>query len=180
MGNFYVNHTVRGATLDAVAKAMAGRPCIIAPAENNYVVVYDAESDTQDPEVITELGQKLSRDLNAAVLAVLNHDDDILFFQLFQNGKVTDEYDSAPGYFEGNDSGPTGGNPAKLAEAFDVEDELSIERILRGEYAFAVHRHQALAEALNLPSSSVGVGYKYIDEGELPEGLTEGDLIRIG
>lgn len=180
MGNFYVNHTIRGASLDAVAKAMVGRPCIIAPAENNYVVVYDAESDTQDAEAITGLGQKLSRDLNATVLAVLNHDDDILFFQLFQNGHVTDEYDSTPGYFEGDVSEPTGGNAANLAVVFDAEDQLAIERVLRGEYAFAVHRHQALAEALKLPECSVGFGYKYLDEGELPEGLTEDDLIRIG
>src|SRR4051812_38347463 len=147
MGNFYVNHTIRGATVDAVAKAMIGRPCIIARAENNYVVVYDAECDTQAPDVITEVGLKLSRELNATVFAVLNHDDDILQFQLFQNGEGTDEYDSSPGYFEGEYSAPTGGNVTKLAEAFDIEDELAIERILRGEYAFAVHRHQALAEA---------------------------------
>lgn len=180
MGNFYVNHTIRNTTVEAVAKVMTGRPSIIARAENNYVVVYDAESDTQDPEVITALGQKLSLDLNTTVLAVLNHDDDILFFQLFQNGQVTDEYDSCPGYFEGGDTNPTGGNATKLAEAFDVQDELAIERVLRGEYAFAVHRHQALAEALHLPECSVGFGYKYLDEGELPQGLTEHDLLRIG
>jgi hypothetical protein len=180
MGNFYVNHTVANTTVEAVAKVMIGRPCIIASAENNYVVVYDAESDTQDPEVISELGEKLSRDLNTSVFAVLNHDDDILFFQLFENGEVTDEYDSCPGYFDGGDMHPSGGDATKVAEVFDVEDELAIERVLRGEYAFAVHRHQALAEALNLPSCSVGFGYKYLEDGELPEGLAEADLLRIG
>ena len=163
MGNFYVNHTILNAAPETVAKSLTGHSAFIARGENNYVVVYDAESDTQDQQAITALGQKLSRDLNTTVLAVLNHDDDILWFQLFQDGRLTEQYDSTPGYFEGDISEPTGGNAAKLAEAFHVEDQLAIERALRGEYTFAVHRHQALAEALNLPNCSIGFGYKYLD-----------------
>src|SRR5206468_6298148 len=82
VGNFYVNHTVRGATPEAVAKALAGRTAIVAPADNEFVVVFDSECDSQDQAVITELGEKLSDELKATVLAVLNHDDDLLWYQL--------------------------------------------------------------------------------------------------
>ena len=183
VGNFYVNHTIRGATPEAVAKALAGRTAIIAPSDNDCVVVFDSECDTQDQAVISELGEKLSVELKATVLAVLNHDDDILWYQLFQNGKVVDEYDSMPGYFDedSDHSGALGGDAAKLAAAFGVEDELGIARILKSDkYAFAVERHGALCEALGLPEFAAGCGYRYISEGELPDGLDENDLLRIG
>jgi hypothetical protein len=183
MGNFYVNHTVRGATAEAVAKTLAGRTAVIAPADNDCVVVFDAECDTQDQAVITELGEKLSADLNATVLAVLNHDDDMLWYQLFEKGQVVDEYDSMPGYFDedSDHSGALGGDAEKLAAAFGIKDHVGLARILKSDkYAFAVERHAALCEVLNLPEFAAGCGYRHIDSGELPDGLTEDDVIKIG
>ena len=49
---------------------------------------------------MAELGTRLSLEFGCPVLAVLNHDDDILWYQLFENGKLADEYDSTPGYFD--------------------------------------------------------------------------------
>src|SRR5581483_882204 len=101
MGNFYVNYTLAGVTQDAVAKALAGRKCIVTPAANGAVVAFDEESDSQDTRVISSLASELSRRLSCAVLAVLNHDDDVLWYQLYTNGNLQDEYDSSPGYFDG-------------------------------------------------------------------------------
>ncbi|MGZ4962640.1 MAG: hypothetical protein ACXWC8_08815 [Limisphaerales bacterium] len=183
VGNFYVNHTVRGATAEAVAKALKGRTAIIAPADNDCVVVFDAECDTQDQAIIAEVGEKLSSELGATVLSVLNHDDDILWYQLFEKGKVIDEYDSMPGYFDedSDHSGALGGDAQKLAAAFGIQDSVGIARILKSDkYSSAVERHAALCEALNIPDFAAGCGYRYIDSGELPEDLSEDDLVKIG
>src|SRR6185312_2270692 len=82
MGNFYVNYTIRDVTQVELAAVMAGRRAIVSPESNGEVVVFDKASDRQDQKQITWLGAKLSGDLRRAVLRVLNHDDDILWYQL--------------------------------------------------------------------------------------------------
>jgi hypothetical protein len=42
-------------------------------------------------------------------------------------------------------------------------------------FVFAVERHQALAEAVGLPPHTVGYGFGYISEGEIPEGVRPAD-----
>jgi hypothetical protein len=44
-------------------------------------------------------------------------------------------------------------------------------------YLFEISRHQDLQKALDLPTGSVGGGYKYVDRGETPEGITH-EMIR--
>src|SRR5262245_5085228 len=100
MGNFYANYTVRGASQDAIARALAGRSAIVTPVRDGAAVVYDEESDGQDREVLGAVAARISRELRCTVLAVTNHDDDILWFRLYAAGELADEYDSAPGYFE--------------------------------------------------------------------------------
>jgi hypothetical protein len=186
MGNFYVNYTLRGVSQKAVAQALAGRTAYVSPEDHSCVVVYDEESDSQDQDVITELAQRLSDELNCTVLAVLNHDDDVFWYNLCTKGKVVDEYDSSPDHFDGGDeeSAPSGGNAKKLCAAFGTTEVEEVDKILHdsseedSEYAFAVERHGALAHALGLPEFSVGAGFQTISEGELPESLDEDDLIR--
>jgi len=100
MGNFYTNYTLRGPDQQAVAKALAGRSAIVTPAQDGCVVVFDERSDEQEQEVITELAASLSREFGCPVLAVVNHDDDIFWYQLYVSGELADEYDSSPGYFD--------------------------------------------------------------------------------
>jgi hypothetical protein len=47
-------------------------------------------------------------------------------------------------------------------------------------YVFEHERHADLARLLGLPEIAVATGYGYVDAGELPEGLAEGDLRRVG
>ena len=188
MGNFYTNYTLRGPSQQAVAAALAGRSAMVTPEQDGCVVVFDETSDDQNQEGITGLASKLSSDLNCPVLAVLNHDDDIFWYQLYLSGELADEYDSSPGYFEpaAEPSAPAGGDARKLCTAFGTDSVAEVESILRkssfeeGGYTFAVERHTDLARALGLPSFGVGAGFRYVSDGELPEGLEAGRMVRVG
>ena len=83
MGNFYTNYTLRGPSQQAVAAALAGRSAIVTHEQDGCVVVFDEASEDQGQEVITGLASRLSRELSCPVLAVLNHDDDIFWYQLY-------------------------------------------------------------------------------------------------
>jgi hypothetical protein len=181
MGSFYTNFALPGVTQAAVAAALAGRAAIVSPAVNNVVVVFDKKSDTQDSDVINSLAAELSLKCKCAVLATLNHDDDVLWCALFTDGNPVDEYNSCPAYFDDSvaSDDPAGGDAAKLAAAFGVNDPAPVEQALRAPgdaYTFAMERHMALAAALNLPSFVVGGGYDYVSGGELPDGLSEDSL----
>ncbi len=184
MGNFYVNFGVRSSDLSKTVAALrqAGRVAYIAPPANNILVVYDRDSDTQDESEIVKVGGLLSESVSSAVLAVLNHDDDVLCYWLFEQGRIIDSYNSAPGYFEGDDVLPTSSDVERLCEAFDspgVFDEVQAN-LQWSEYAFVVEQHQELVELLGLPDASVGSGYTTISQNEPPLGMELSDLQRIG
>jgi len=188
MGNFYTNYTLKGAHQKAVASALVGRRAIVTPTDDNgYVVVFDEESDEQDAKAISGLASFLSARFSCPVLAVLNHDDDILWYQLYEDGKLSDEYDSTPGYFDGAEpSAPTGGDAQRLCSAFGACEAPSVEMILRkslfdeGGYAFAFQRHADLVGALGLPQFGVGTCFRSFDDPcfEFPDGLSKRDLVR--
>ncbi len=187
MGSFYTNYTLRGPSPKAVAAALAGRSALVTPEQNGCVVVFDEESEDQNQEVIAGLAAWLSEEFQCPLLAVLNHDDDILWYQLYLNGKLADEYDSSPGYFDADedaDHEPAGGDAEKLCQAFGSVKAKEMAAILRqgafveDGYTFAMERHADLAEALGLPEFSVGVGFEYATMGELPDGLDFRQLIK--
>lgn len=177
MGNFYTSFTVRGADQKSVVKAMSGRKGAFSPTVNGYTVIWDEKCETQDESLIHSLGQKLSSALAAPVLAVLNHDDDILWYALFDSKRKLDEYNSAPGYFEGEVTPPSGGNAQLLTKTMaPAAVSKSVDQVLRGtEYTFALERHSELLAVLGMPLFAAS-GYKYITDGELPVGLNTSDL----
>jgi hypothetical protein len=187
MGNFYTNYTLKGVSQQAVASAMSGRTAIVTPASRDVVTVFDSASDSQDDKILADLAAKLSTELNCATLAILNHDDDILWYQLYEGGALVDHYNSSPDYFDfrpkGQPRGPTGGNAEKLCRAFGSEHVARVETILRKSaldedgYVFAFQRHADLFEALGLPSFGVAVSYASFEEGEIPEDLPAADVI---
>jgi hypothetical protein len=186
VGNFYANFTVRSQEPEAVARALAGRNALVTPATNGCVVVFEETSDAFDLQATAEIAAHLSLTLKCAVLAVANYDDDVLCYQLFETGKQVDTYDSCPGYFDGSPSakdGTSGGEGRLLCAAFGVSNPEVIDTILRapegdGGYTFAVDRHHDLFAALRLPDFGVGIGYRYLEQGELPEGLRAEELLR--
>ncbi len=80
---------------------------------------------------------------------------------------------------------PKGGDAGKLCHSFKSEQNVAEgERILRAPnpdaYVFAYERHEDLARALGIPTFSVGCGYNYIYQDELPGGLEFDDLKHTG
>jgi hypothetical protein len=184
VGNFYVNFTTRGPDREAVAKCLrsAKRKAFVSPTITGMTVFFDEASDSQDDAVIKDLGKRISKELAAPVLAVLNHDDDVLAYWLFEVGDITDEYNSCPAYFSGDDETPAGGNAKKLCDALGAAAIVErVDRTLRNEeFVFALDRHKDLAESLHLPWSYVCMGYCYIKEGSFAGGVTEKDLLAVG
>ena len=182
MGSFYVNYTVRLPDQNAVAKLLGGRTAYVSPAKNSAVVVFDEASENQDIELIRSLGEQLSKGTKAPVLAVLDHDDDMLWCGLFESGRCTDQYNSAPGYFKGRMDPPIGGDSRKLCAVFGRGgQEAELEKVLRADsktYVFAYERHAEIVRVLGLPDYAVACGFRYIEQGELPEGLTQGELLK--
>ena len=186
MGNSYTNLTLRGPDPSAVAEALKGRSAFITPKQNNCVVVLDEESDAQDLDALSRLAQDLSSKLSCPTLAVMNHDDDVLLYALYDNGVLVDEYNSSPDYFEdGPSRPPESGDAETLCIHFKAENRDAVEQILRRPqgtedgYIFAVERHQDLIAALGLPSIAAGLGYRYAREGDFPDDLEDEDLLRL-
>jgi hypothetical protein len=185
MGQFYTNFTLRGPSQQEVASALSGRSAIVTPSLNGCVVAYDEASEAQDFGIISELGARLSRQLGCPVLAAVVHDDDILFFEHYEGGEVTDTYDSAPGYFDADaePSAPEGGDARRLCAAFGSSNISEVSSILRkstwdDDGPLATDRHEQLVAALGLARWAVGAGFNYFAAGEMPEGLSEAQLLR--
>lgn len=180
MGDFYTNVTLYRADRGKVLATLKGRCAAVSPTIRDFLTVWDEEAESQDLRVLSAVARRLSRELSCPAWAVLNHDDDVLIYLLFSAGDMLDEYNSCPEYFEGSGLQPKGGNAAVLARTFGVESATeSVELILRAEegYAFAVERHQALIEALGMPSMGLGMGYRYLTRGKCPPGLEDIDEI---
>ncbi len=177
MGSFYTNHTVRGPSQEKLLEWLHDRPAYVSKCDGGLSVVLDAECEDQDGEVLATLASEISSEFNCHVLAVLNHDDDVLYFELYENGNKIDEYNSSPAFFDDSAGSyePTGGNAAQLCKIFGAVDPDKVEAALRGDYVFAFERHRDLAVALGLPMYSVGLGYNYVNEGELPPDAPDGE-----
>ena len=185
MGGFYTNYTLRGPSQEAVANALAGRRAIVAPESNGCVVAFDEASDDQDQEVIAALASHLSGSLHCPVLAVLDHDDDILWYQLYEDGQLTDEYDSSPGYFDpaAEPSLPVGGDARRLCAVFGASAPDKVETILRKSsydnngYVFAHERHADLVQALGLSEFAVLKAYASFERGEYPDEVSASQMM---
>jgi hypothetical protein len=164
MGNFYTSITLQTLNQQGIIEFLIGlgRSAYVLLPSKGYIVVYEAECDEQDIEVIASLTAKLSSQFDTVALTFLNHDDDILWYQLYSNGNLLDEYNSTPNYFDAEAPiEPTGGNAVKLCEVFRRPQSVKqVERILRSiNYTFASERHQALTKTLGLPSIHAQIGY---------------------
>jgi hypothetical protein len=168
VGNKYANHSVKTADQKLVAEVMrrARRVAFVSRPQNGYVVVYDQEVDELGTPAVVQVGALLSKEIGVPVLCVLNYDDDILCYWLFEQGKLIDEFNSRPDYFNEVKGTPAqGGDVERLCTSLGTNAERAkVEELLRGKHLFAVDQHTELAKELGLPSCSVGLGYDYVKD----------------
>ena len=90
MGSSYTNVTVRHERVEDVVAALRsrGRSAFVSPPERGCVVVFDAVTEEQDAAELEWLALQLSKRLGCAALAVLVHDDDLLYYVLFESGNA--------------------------------------------------------------------------------------------
>jgi hypothetical protein len=183
MGNFYTNITLLGPDQDQIVEYLSqqGLTAYVSPTDERATVVYEKQCDTQS-DVLERLTLRFAAHFACPALAVLNHDDDVLLYWLYAGSGLLDQYDSTPGYFEGEEALPEGGDAAVLCKAFGVEQNASVvDAVLHDEnFLFAVERHEALVDALNLTDFSVGFGYTTLELGQVPEGMAREDLKHTG
>jgi hypothetical protein len=189
MGCFYVNITTRKAqsheVIDFLKSNNLSAYIIVGPED--FCSIYEQICDTQNMNHISAILCELSRHFSCPAIGVMNHDNDILAYELWLNGEKVDEYDSCPDCFDPEPGGnvePIGGNAKLLSELMGQNpNEKSIEDVLRAfgggdlDFVFAVERHGALAKAVGLPSHTVGYGFNYLSEGVIPEGISKEDIL---
>jgi hypothetical protein len=180
MGNFYTNITVMGPSQEEVVDYLRAtrRDAYVSPTTNWVVVVYDRECEMQDERILSRLAADISKTLRCVTWAVLNHDDDLLWYELFKEGTRVDAYDSS--------SRKLRGNAAVLAEAFGHgERAAEVEEILKRSFVFAVDRHEGLVAMLSLDFRSVGIGFDDVEAvagagAPLPDGSDSSRFVRVG
>jgi len=96
MGNFYTNVTLRTTERQALIEHMRaqGRSCFVSPTYNSFTTIYDRLCEGQDPSDLEALATDLSSQFHCSALAVLNHDDDVLWMGLARQGKWLTTYHS--------------------------------------------------------------------------------------
>ena len=112
MGSFITNLHVRGADQESIATALQSlraTPAYLSGGRGDAWVSVFPDGVDQDSAALQTLGAELSQRLQRPVIAFLVHDSDIFAYMLFDKGKELDRYDSAPGYFSGENLKPTGG-----------------------------------------------------------------------
>jgi len=152
MGAFYTNITLKGATTFDALRTLRQmkRSALVSRDENGCCVVYDIETESQEDATLKTLASDLSRALNCVALAILNHDDDILWYLLYQAGELQDEYNSNPDYFAGIHSPPSGGNVGKLLGLLQSKAEpTEIDKLLRhqNDYSETMRYLEEVAKA---------------------------------
>jgi hypothetical protein len=198
MGNWYTNISLKGVPQsDAVAVLEdLGRRAYVTPNAEEWIVIYDEETDRFDLNALESLALTLSTRLSCTALASCNADDDVLWLALYENGVLATRYASSPASFEDGDEFPARKEAARVfAHAFQQPDAAdAVLRVLRKShsvlgllsiwfkvrlaYLFEVHRHQDLSKLLGVPRAAVGLGYRYISKGETPEGIDRAALRR--
>jgi len=198
MGSSYTNIQVRSRdferVVDSLRKTSTLPSYVSKPCDRGWISVYPRATESQDPKILRSIAESLSRDLETGVFGLLVHDSDLFFYVLFEEGRLADEYDSDPGYFDGSNVAPSGGNMQavaryclpgttikELSESFAKKPNKTVEtakfvwHMMRKDFdkAFnsaSVFRGDALArtfgEKLGLSDQRITVGYKYLKRGE--------------
>src|SRR5258708_10828039 len=183
MGNFYANLAMRGVDPDGVASVLESheRTAFIATVGDS-AFIYDERCDAQDLSESRTLARIVARERRISVLAVSNHDDDVLWIALADQRGAANVYDSYPGYFDGGSDQPKLSSLSRLIAAFGAP-RAELETLLRtphGAIGLEVERHRRLMSILTMNPDAAVFGYRYVAEGELEIALPSVSLRHVG
>ncbi len=195
MGLFYTNITLDGAEQKEIADYLnrLKRVAYVSPTVEKFTVVYDQETEDQNTEVIESLAASLTKRFQCQALAALVHDSDVFLYWLYNHGECLDRYNSLPGYFDSTVGmlPPEGGDPDALCQAFEkasaidkvqhifeLAEEGSHDDGRSGINLQGEDLHQALVEALGMPSFAANAGYYRIENTDQPKELVRTSLIK--
>jgi hypothetical protein len=172
MGSFYTSIHVRSEARDDVAKAL--EQCGVLPAylslnsTAGWISIFPKSTESQDQNLIKQLSTAISTKLQTATFGMLVHDSDIFWYVLCENGKAIDVYDSDPGYFDGLEKAPSGGNVSHLSKyCLPDTSALELRKILHSteDSTFAGDSlAQQIGSRLGLPEEFYSNGYNYLNE----------------
>ncbi|HEY2588796.1 MAG TPA: hypothetical protein VGI81_23845 [Tepidisphaeraceae bacterium] len=171
MGGFYNSIHIRTldraavkATVKLIARSMNIR-CLLGPEINGWVGVYP-DVHGQKPNISRDIAQQIDAD----VLHLMVHDDDLLAYWLYRNRKLVDSYWSKPGYF-GDENRVEEEKHCGHAEQFqsfvgDSVDKLATLLDRAADWMFESERLTALAKVLGISNTVTAYEYLTSDERE--------------
>src|SRR5262245_6134532 len=182
MGLFCANVHFRTTDDKALAASLSRRGVTryrVAPDKGGWTSLYEERASQQDDGWIRDLAGGLSRDLHVAAVAFLIHDSDIACYWLYDDGRLLDDFNSCPGYFDDDADGPgprSGGRPDVLSRycRAGVRQE-DLAAILAEEALFAETLIEKLAAALGIDPGRAIADYRHADDDGGPGGFDDDD-----
>jgi hypothetical protein len=180
VGNSYANVTLRGPDREAVVAFLREerRRAYVTPTWGGITVVFDQAADADGaPDELPALAEALSRRFDCPALAAAVHDDDVLLLWLHDRGALAGEYDSRGARRLRARTLKTlfGTTRSSVAWLWTL---LALPRPV--PVLFETWRHAFIVRALGLPDWALATGYRYVREGEPPEGLDPAELRHTG
>lgn len=158
----------------------------ITVSGKNWVSVFPDENDS-----VPDIAQALSAALSTCAIAIMVHDSDVLLYWLYEDGVLTDEYNSKPDYFEGapgedgediepvdeNERLRAGGTPEILSKySTQGVPPNTFRDILQGAESdvFVESSLTKLGEALGIDGDCVNAAMRYLENDD-----TEIDMAQL-
>lgn len=184
MASSYTNITVKGPEqADIIAHLRTlGRRAYVSPTTVGCTVVFDEASEGQDTELLGSLAESLSGHFGCPAVAIIDHEDAVLMYQLYVNGEIIDEYLSVPEAFEMDeeDAMAVAGDERLICEAFGRHGyESKLREVLDNQtkYSAEYERHKDITDLLGLPRIAVNLGFMYIAGSRMPERIETAGLL---
>ncbi len=160
------------------------RTAYVSKSTDGICFIYDEKCEQDDKE-LGKLSKKLTKELSLVALAIINHDDGVLAYWIYEDGNLLDKYNSAPSYFDDKKKSARqqGGKPEIICGVFNHKEKIAkIESILRhpssdkGGYIFETERHSDLCRELGINDELATTSFGDIDSNQ----SVPNDFIEIG